>query len=350
MKRNLIFTLLEVDVMNNTVIEIKKAKNLKEWIKQLFVTNLITVIVETLIFTIIYFIVVGPMVSVIDITIPGFTSMGFMILFIPCGISTVPIGIIFGSRRDCIKGKWKIEEREISETFKNPWHRLGLEAIIIGAIITIFLWLIFWFLIPELLAPIISIIISICIVVIFTTLLLRRHLHRELVSFWSVYIKKDIKQKPFRNYFFVNLAFPWVTILLYILLILGLRSNLDSFLSEGSVDFVTLFIDMLSSGLIIAIWMWSVSKTKFGIDVKIGRVSKEGKKISKNVLIILLLLIPIVTASIMFLLNLAHSLVLEIYYISAVEAILMDILIGVLLGIFGLYLGILWGRMKEFKA
>jgi len=69
--------------MNNTRNEIKKAKNLKEWIKKLYVTNLITVIVETLILAGIYFILVGPIVSVIDLVIPGFTSMGFMILFIP---------------------------------------------------------------------------------------------------------------------------------------------------------------------------------------------------------------------------------------------------------------------------
>ncbi len=33
--------------------EIKKAKNLKEWIKKLYVTNIITVIGEILIFTVI---------------------------------------------------------------------------------------------------------------------------------------------------------------------------------------------------------------------------------------------------------------------------------------------------------
>ncbi len=336
--------------MNNTRNEIKKAKNLKDWIKQLYVTNLITVIVESLIFTVIYFIVIGPMVSVIDIIIPGFTSMGFMILFIPFGILTVPIGIIFGSRRDCIKGKWKIEEREISETFKNPWHRLGLEAIIIGVTLTIFIWLIFWFLIPELLYPIISIITSTCIVVIFTTLLLRRHLLRELESFWSVYKNNNFKERPFRKYFFINFVIPWSVILLYILFNLSLRSSLDSFITDGFVDFITYHIEILYLGLIIAIWVWSVSKTQFRVDVKIGRVGKEGKKISKNVLIILLVLVPIGTASIMFLLNLAHAMVLEIYFISAIEAILLDMLIGVSLGVFGLYLGILWGRMKEFET
>ena len=336
--------------MNNTGNEIKKAKNLKEWINELYVTSLISIIVEVLIFASIYFILVGPMVSVIDLIIPGFTSMGFMILFIPFGIVTIPIGIIFGSRRDCIKEKWKIEEREIFETFKNPWHRLGLETIIIGGTLTIFIWLIFWFLIPELLYPIISIITSICIVLIITTLLLRRHLHRELVSFWSAYINKNIKQKPFRNYFFINLVIPWSMILLYILFNLSLRSNLDSVFSEGFVGFITFHIEILYIGLIAAIWMWSVSKTKFRVDVKIGRVSKEGKKISKNVLIILLVLVPIVTASIMSLLNLAHSMLLEVYYISVIEAILMDMLIGVSLGVFGLYLGILWGRMKELKT
>jgi len=336
--------------MNKTGNEIKKAKNLKEWINVLYVTSLITIIVETLIFASIYFILVGPIVSLIDSIIPGFTSMGFMILFIPFGILTVPISIIFGSRRDCIKEKWKIEEREINETFKNPWHRLGLEAIIVGGTVTIFIWLIFWFLIPELLYPIISIITSICIVVIFTTLLLRRHLHQELVSFWSVYINKNIKQKPFRNYFFINFVIPWSMILLYILLSLSLRSNLDLIFVEGFVGFIPFHIEMLYIGLIVAIWMWNVSKTKFRVDVKMGRVSKEGKKISKNILIILLLLVPILTASIMFLLNLAHSMVLEIYSISVLEAILLDMLTGVLLGVFGLYVGILWGRMKEFKV
>ena len=336
--------------MNNKGNKIIKAKNLKEWITQLYLTSLIIIIVEALILASIYFILVGPLVSVIDFIIPGFTSIGFMILFIPFGILTVPIGLIFKSRRDCIKGKWKVEERDISETFKNPWHRIGLEGIFIGAILTIIIWLIFWFLIPAILTPIVSIIISISIVVIFTILLLRRHLHRELVSFWSVYIKKDIKQRPFRNYFFVNFVIPWGMILLYILFNLSLRSSLDSYITDGFVDFITYHIEILYLGLIIAIWMWSVSKTQFRVDVKIGRVSKEGKKISKNVLIILLVLVPIGTALIMFLLNLAHAMVLEIYFISAIEAILLDMLIGVSLGVFGLYLGILWGRMKEFET
>ncbi len=290
----------------------------------------------------------GPIVSVIDLVIPGFTSMGFMILFIPFGILVVPIDIIFGSRRDCIKGKWEIEEGEISETFKNPWRRLGLEAIIIGATITIFLWLVFWLLIPELLHPIISIIISFFVVVIFTTLLLRRYLPRELESFWSVYVKKDLNQRPFRNYFFINFVIPWSLILLYILFNLSLRSSLDSFIIDGFVDFITYHIEILYIGLIITIWMWKASKTKFMVDAEIGRVSKEGKKISKNILIILLIAVPIVTAITLFLLNLAHGLVLEIYSISALEAILLDMIIGVSLGIFGLYLGILWGRMKGF--
>jgi len=336
--------------MNNTGNKSKKAKNLKEWIKKLYVTNLIIVIVEIVIFAVIYFILVGPIVSVIDSVIPGFTSMGFMILFIPFGILTIPIDIIFGSRRDCIKGKWKIEEREISETFKNPWRRLGLEAIIIGATITIFLWLIFWLLIPELLHPIISIIISSCVVIIFTTLLLRRHLPRELKSFWSVYNKRDFNQRPFRKYFIINFVIPWSTILLYILFNLGLRSYLDTIFVEGSVGFLTHYIELLSKGLIITMWMWSASKTKFMVDVEIGRVSKEGKIISKNILIILLIIIPIVTATTVFLINLAHGMVLEIYFISEIEAILMDMLIIVLLGIFGLYLGILWGRMKGLDS
>ena len=139
-------------------------------------------------------------------------------------------------------------------------------------------------------------------------------------------------------------------ILLYILFNLSLRSSLDSYITDGFVDFITYHIEILYLGLIIAIWMWSVSKTQFRVDVKIGRVSKEGKKISKNVLIILLVLVPIGTALIMFLLNLAHAMVLEIYFISAIEAILLDMLIGVSLGVFGLYLGILWGRMKEFET
>ena len=139
-------------------------------------------------------------------------------------------------------------------------------------------------------------------------------------------------------------------ILLYLLFNLGLRSNHDSFLAEGSVDFLTLYIDTLSTGLLITIWMWYVSKTKFQIDVHIGRVSKEGKKISKTVLIILLALVPITTASIVYLLNLAHLLVMETYFISAIEATLLDIFIGVSLGVFGQYLGIRWGRMKEFKG
>jgi len=332
--------------MNQTGKEIKKAKNLNEWIKKLYVTNLVTVIVETVILACIYFILVGPIESVIDLVIPGFTSMGFMIIFIPFGILTVPIDIIFGSRQDCIKGKWKIEEKEISETFKNPWRRLGLEAIIIGATITIFLWLIFWLLIPEILNPIISIIISFCVVVIFTTLLLRRHLPRELESFWSVYLKEDVNHHSFRKYFFVNFVIPWSIVLLYILFNLGLRSYLDIFFVEGSVGFITNYIELLLLGLIITTWMWSASKTKFTVDVEIGRVSKEGKKISKNTLLILLIVVPIATASAVFLINLAHGMVLEVYSISAIEAILMDMLIGVSLGIFGLYLGILWGRMK----
>ena len=143
---------------------------------------------------------------------------------------------------------------------------------------------------------------------------------------------------------------PWSMILLYILFNLSLRSNLDSAFAEGLVGFITFHIEILYIGLIVTIWMWSVSKTKFRIDVKMGRVSKERKEISKNVLLILLGLVPIVTAVILFLLNLAHSMVLDIYFISVIEAILLDMLIGVSLGVFGLYLGILWGRMIELKA
>jgi len=174
-------------------------------------------------------------------------------------------------------------------------------------------------------------------------------LPRELESFWSVYKKNDFKQRPFRKYFFINFVIPWSMILLYILFNLSIRSSLDSFIIGGFVDFITYHIEILYIGLIITIWMWSASKTKFMVDAEIGRVSKEGKKISKNILIILLIAVPIVTAITLFLLNLAHGMVLEIYFISAIEAILMDMLIGVSLGIFGLYLGILWGRMKGLE-
>ena len=342
--------------MNTTGNELKKAKNLKEWIQHLYVTNLITVIVETLIFASIYFIVLGPDESVIDVIIPGFTSMGFMILFVPFGIVTVPIGIINGSRRDCIQGKWKIEEREMSEPAKNPWNRVGREAIILGATTTIFLWLLFWFVIPELLDPIISISFSMGAVVIFTTFLLRKHLTQELGSFWSAYVKKEDNknqnqkqkqnQKPLRKYFVRTYVVPWSLILLYLLFNLGLKSNHDSFLAGGSVDFLTLYKDTLSTGVLSTIWMWYVAKTKFEVDVNIGRVSTEGKKLSKNWLIVLLVIVPIATASIVYLLNQAHLLVMDTYSVSAIEATLLDIFVGVSLGVFGLYLGILWGRMK----
>ena len=213
--------------MNETTKELKQPKNLKEWTKDLYIANLITIVIEVLIFALIYFILMGPIESVIDTVIPGFTSMGFMILFIPYGIIVIPIEIIFGSRRDCIKGKWKLDGENTSETLNNPLRRLGLEAIIIGVILTIGIWLILWFLIPELLDPIISIIMSFCIVLIFTVILLRRHLSHELVSFWNAYKKKDFRKQSFLKYFFINYVIPWSLIMLYIVFNLSLRGFLD---------------------------------------------------------------------------------------------------------------------------
>ena len=78
--------------------------------------------------------------------------------------------------------------------------------------------------------------------------------------------------------------------------------------------------------------MWSVSKTKFRVDVELGKVGMEGKEFTQTTLIILIIVIPIVASSIVFLV----MLLLEIIYVSVIEAIIIDMVIGVLIGVLGL--------------
>jgi hypothetical protein len=268
--------------------------------------------------------------------------MGFMIAFIPFCILVIPVEIILGSRRDCIKGKWKGENGDSSDLKINPWGRLGLETLIYGVIIAVALWAIFWLLIPELLDPIISLIVSFLVPVAVTTLLLKRHLPKELNSFWNAYSQKKVEKETFRHYIFWNYLGPWICLLTYLLINLGIRAFYDNVFAEGAVDFLTLYVELTFTALILTIWMWSVSKTAFRVDLQIGRVQKEGREFSKTIVIILMLIVPIIITSVIFLV----MLLLELYLITAIEAIIIDVVVGFVTGVFGLYLGILWGKIK----
>jgi len=323
--------------------KIKIVKNVNEWTKSSYISNLINVVINLLILSGVYMLFNGKGSENTTLNW-SIASLGFFLIFIPYTTLLVPIGIIRDSRKACIDGKWKGESVSDIRTINNPWRRISIEALIIGFGTALIIILIFWLFGMNLLNQVSAMIIGFLATLATTTIIFWRHIPNELNSFWTKYSEKKFKKEPFGRYFLHHYVIPWVLVLIYINLVLGIRSYYDHVLFGVPRDLISFaFFDLLATGLVIEIWMYSVSFEQVRMDIKLGRVEKGGKVLTRVALILILISVPVIVSIVIFII----FTILGMQTLLVIEPTITLSLAGAMIGLFGLYMGAWVARISK---
>lgn len=331
--------------MNEKGKKAKEVLSMQEWIKKVNALNIISNLINLIIFGLLYYVLIGKG-NTHNLLI---TNFGFIILYITYISLIVPYNAIKDSQIAFINGKWKLKESDSvneNEKFKSPWRRLTPEAIILSIGTLSVLWLVLWLINPEFLNYIIAIIIAFVITFILNTVLIKRHLKKDLDSFVTAF--KNLQSSSnspsaYTRHLFWQYLIPWTIIVLGLNFIINLKSYTETVIANGSIYFIDLSIGIYLASLVIILWMWSVGSKHVLIDLFLLRTNKE-KSISLKLLIISLVAIPLVAGVLVF----VGLFIIKKFNLTVTEALIITLLVDVISGILGLILGVNFGKRKGY--
>jgi len=211
------------------------------------------------------------------------TYIGYVVCMIPFFTVVQTYVPFINKRAELVAGKWELkpdEKRVAGEPLLNIWSRILPQALLYGfgsmlllaAVIYYFKWQ------P---APVIIVLVVLVINVINTTLLLKRYLFEDLITFAGTMSNgghaAEIK-RPLAGYLLVEHAIPFIILQGYIN---GCVANRTFFIEMmkadvGYVPLHTLLPDAFIGFIILVLIQWMFSNWLVRGDVQLHRISAEG--------------------------------------------------------------------------
>lgn len=324
-----------------------KPKSLKEWLAATFVENIIQNVIEIVILSGIFFLLVGHATNH-----DALTACVFFLMYIPVATSVLPGEVIKNSRRAFLHGKWEVKEGEdIGEAgeFVTLWRRFLPEALIAGFGTALLLCGFLKLRGADSFSPLATVGIAFIVTCILTTIVLKRHLTKDFAYITSALaVPKQEQPEPFKRYFFWEYALPWTLILLILNTGIGYKNFTEMTLRlETLPPAEEVAIAVAFTAAIISIWMWFCAQNQVRPHVHLGRVRPgEGKTFSVLTMTILLILMSalmgVVVGVVLSIAGLEH---LQIW-----QAIVVNVLVGGVAGIIGCAVGVSWGGKRELSS
>ncbi|NVM29939.1 MAG: hypothetical protein HWN65_13945 [Candidatus Helarchaeota archaeon] len=335
--------------------EEKKSKplpGLQDWVKSQKIANVIRIIINVLILPGLVFWIMGMKLN----TLVGWMQGFFFMVFTMVSLIVLHDAIV-DSQVGYLDGKWELKAGEGGrepEAHKNHWHRVPTEPLILGLIAAAIgffaLWLYTWlsssitFPVSEWLILSLSGLIVFFPTWIITRFWIKRHLANELASFTTALSRpKQEKSEPFLRYFLWEHALPWAIILGILNLGINLKGFSENQLADGVITAGDLTYSVWITALVLLVWMFISASGQVRADVHLGRVEK-GRSISTIILIINPIVIPIAAGAMVYI----PALIMGVTSLSIWFCTIVVIIDAIIVGLIGRWVGILWGKDKEF--
>jgi hypothetical protein len=327
----------------------KPKKGLKEWIKGQYISNLIKIIINSIILALLIYWIEGLLLNDEPI---------FVISFSPVFITMVTLmvvnDVISDSRIAFLQGKWELKPEETpSQPGKiiSPWRRFGPEAAILSCIAALLVTFLLYALylvknpLPFLIGPILSIVISFTVTLFISSLILKHHLFSDLSSFAAALASSEqASTGSFKHYFFWEHTLPWSIILAVLNFEINLKGYTEKLELYGIITVNDLLLSIFVTALVVLAWMYLSAQNQVRPDVRLGRVT-QGRQISRILAIILVLGIPFVMSIIFYF----YVFIARIPDFSVIDAIIVIIIVAILSVIIGRSIGVSRGKIKEFS-
>lgn len=328
---------------------IKPKKGLKEWVEGQYISNLIKVIVNSVIFLLLIYWLEGSALNDEEVFV-----ISFLIVFITMYIPIVVNDVITDSRLAFLQGKWELRSDDEPPKLGKIipyWRRFGPEAAILGSIAALLAGLLFYaiYLVngtpPPFIGPMLSIVVSFAVTLVISSVILKRHLSSDLASFAVALSSSDqAPSDPVKHYFFWEHIFPWSILLGVLVFEVNFKGFVETALKNANVvPGSSVLFSIWITALVLLYWMFSSAQNQVLPDVHLGRVA-QGQQISRVTIIILILTIPVVMSGIFYVIELIAGR----FDFSVEESLITIVIVAILAGIIGRWLGIARGKTKEF--
>jgi hypothetical protein len=325
---------------------------LDDWIKhQLSRGNIIRNIGNIIIFPALMFWLVGQFYNDLVIVMQGFLLIYFLLM--PLMMTN---DAIVDSQNAYLDGKWEIKDAEKANEAEQRltlWRRMAPKLLILAAIPAgisyLLLWIYIWItgnnIIP--LDPWTLLFIAAFIVLIPTWLIshiwIKRYLAADLSAFVAT-MKKPMQPEPFRRYFIWEHVLPWTIILVLLNLIINLKGFAENARVDGVIIPWDLAFSMWATIFVLFCWMGLSGMNQVRADVHLGRVS-EGRPLKIWLGAVIIFGIPFLAGTLAYVI----AILLGITQLSVAFSTSLIVVIAMIAGVVGRYLGIWFGITEEFK-
>lgn len=333
------------------MVEGKKGKarpkpGMDRWVTQSYVEGFITAAIDILIIGGIFFVLVGT-----GRNHSTAAMYGFLIMFIPVYTFLVPAAVIRSARRGYIRGRWEVKEGEDlsgAGPLKDPWHRVVPGALVLGVVMTLIVCIILWASGTEALSPVVICLIAFGTVLITGSILIRRYLREDLISFvTALSVSKSGELLPFKPYLLKEYVIPWVAIIILINVAIGIKVFSEEVLkSGGGVPLAALLEDVCIVFFAIVTWMLFESGFQVRSDIHLGLVAAIDEKPLSIPLLMLIVLAMTVVVGVLAGMPLVIA---GIENITISQGALAHVLTAVTAGVAGMTMGVQWGRTREYR-
>jgi hypothetical protein len=334
----------EMEVKKKTA---KPALSMKEWIRRAYVENLITLLINSVIMSGIYFYVIGYQF----LSRASITQIFFLVL-VPFMTIMVPVTIIRSAREAYGRGKWEVKEGEsLDKAGKplSPWRRTLPLTLPLGAITAFVIYIILATSHAGAFSSVTAWAVGFGVTLVLTTTLLPLYLARDIASFAAA-AKNPGQEKPksFLRYFLWEYAGPTILILTIIGITFGYKSYYSELVWHGFVPARDALNNFALIAFIAAVWMWLEFQRQAREDLAIGRISaREKKALSPWVMLLITLLIGLAAG--IFVGTPLYFAGTE--HVTVFQSTVIHVVVWVVCGVIGCYLGLWWGRARgEYTA
>lgn len=322
---------------------------LRENLNHVFIENLTENILEIFFFGAIFYYLSGT-----NTNYRGESTVYFIMMYIPIATLILSIDIIQNIRKDYIKGKWEViplknPKKRRNYLSRNLWLRMGPEALFLGLISASLCCYILLTSDHLAMSPFIVLAISATITLLLTTIIIRRHIFREIPDFAATLTDlppfPNFKHPPFFcRFFLLRYAGPWFFILPIVNLATGYKVFAETALLFGGIIPIADLAESTAGAVFVMLfWMWYVSQGQVRVDIHLHRIKVRKQKTFSIPMVLIIFGTISLLVAVVFEVMLA---ILGYSTVTIVFALLFYVPLATVFGTIGSYAGLKWGASK----
>ena len=331
-------------------ITLKKTLSLTEWVKKYQFDNFLAIVLENIILVGLYFLILRGDAHTNE---NAFFIQIFIIMFIPKACVQIPLVGLIKSRTAFIRGLWQLKENEaksIEGKLQNPWRYLGPRAFVISLCVAIPVS--FTALILNnrgTLSATLTGIMCFIITLIISSYFVKNYYFKDLTLF-ARQIKIGAKIPTSNSkYILWEYLLPWSILIFLSSFIINIKSYTEKSLNIfNNVAVILMISDIFLTAGVIIYWMWDTGQNQVRPSIALGKVSRI-KPLDTEILFLKFGIYFFLLPTLILGLGMGFLLLfLDYFRLTILEATLTTTLVATFSGIIGCFVGIWFGKHREF--